>query len=78
MTAKTKALIGATVLLITGLFFLMWAFQTVWIASFPDCQCPRLKYWFYFQVAAFFGFSVGGLLLLWRAFRKQSSLSKKL
>lgn len=71
--AKTKSLIVAAVSFLTALFFLTWALQTAWIASFPGCNCPNFKYWFYLQLLVFVTLMAIGGALAWRACRKTPS-----
>ncbi|WP_390623081.1 hypothetical protein [Ralstonia syzygii] len=52
---KRTSLVVALISFSGAAFFLAWAIQTAWIASFPGCSCPQLAYWFYSQ---FFGFVV--------------------
>ena len=70
MSKRTSVLVAGACIL-GALFFLSWAVQTAWIASFPNCNCPEFAYWFYLQLFVFLGLSVATCVVLWRAFRRR-------
>ncbi|CBJ52576.1 hypothetical protein [Ralstonia solanacearum] len=63
---KRTLLVVALISFLGAAFFLAWAIQTAWIASFPGCNCPQLAYWFYSQLFGFAVLVVIGVALIWR------------
>ncbi|WP_459204318.1 hypothetical protein ACQVRV_17185 (plasmid) [Ralstonia pseudosolanacearum] len=63
---KRTSLVVALISLFWAAFFLAWAIQTVWIASFPGCNCPQMAYWFYSQFFGFVALTIVGGALIWR------------
>ncbi len=49
-----------------SLFFLSWAMQTLWTASFHGQDNAQYAVWFYGQTAAGFLFAMGGLGVAWK------------
>lgn len=72
---KRTSLVVALISFLGGTFFLAWAIQTVWIASLPGCNCPKMAYWFYSQFFGFFVLMIIGVALIWRAKSKSRNAS---
>jgi hypothetical protein len=58
------------------LFFLSWAMQTIWIASFPDQDSSKYAVWFYIEFAAGVGFAIGAIWIGWRWWRSGKKAKK--
>ncbi|WP_197334219.1 hypothetical protein [Ralstonia syzygii] len=72
---KRTSLVVALISFSGAAFFLAWAIQTAWIASFPGCSCPQLAYWFYSQFFGFVVLAIIGGVLLWKMKEKSRNAS---
>jgi hypothetical protein len=68
-TKNFKYLMASLACVLACLFFLSWAMQTVWIASFPDQDSSKYAVWFYVEFAAGVCFAGGAIWTAWRWWR---------
>jgi membrane protein implicated in regulation of membrane protease activity len=73
----TKLVAKFTACVVACLFFLSWAMQTVWLASFPGRDAQSAALHFYLQLGAAIAFAVAAVWVVWkwRRHRKHGQLS---
>jgi membrane protein implicated in regulation of membrane protease activity len=66
---KFTALLACCV--VACFFFLSWAMQTIWLASFPGRDTPSAALHFYLQLGAGIAFAVAAVWITWKWLRSQ-------